>query len=318
MARILVALGGNALARAGGSGDWAETVAQMRVTAEVLAQIAAEGHELIVTHGNGPQVGVLLRQNELAERELPRRPLDVLGAETQGQIGYLVQQELGAALGRAGVPRTVIAIVSRTVVGRRDPAFRDPTKPIGRYYSEEEARILRKREGWTMLYDGARGGWRRVVPSPKPERWLEGGALRRLFGPAWGSQIVPVVAGGGGIPVIERAPGQYEGVEAVIDKDRTAALVALELKAETLAILTDVPAAAVGFRTPWEKWLGKVSVAEVEGHWKRREFAKGSMGPKVEAAIAFLHRGGRRVIITDPPSLARSLRDETGTRITRD
>lgn len=315
MGRVLVALGGNALQRAGGHGTWPEQVAQMRVTADVLASLVVDGEELIVTHGNGPQVGMLLRQNELAEREVPRRPMDVLGAETQGQIGYLIEQELTAALVRAKVPRTVLTLVSRTVVSRRDRAFTHPEKPVGRYYTEAEARTLRKREGWQMAYDGARGGWRRVVPSPEPVRWIEGEGLRQLLPRGWGAHVVPVVTGGGGVPVVEKGKGIYEGVEAVIDKDRTAALVATSMDADTLVILTDVPAAAIGFGKPWEKWLGEVRASEMEMYLQRREFGEGSMGPKVEASLAFLRSGGRRAIITDPPSLGRAMRNETGTRI---
>lgn len=318
MGRVLVALGGNALQRAGGGGTWQEAVVQMRATAAALAGLVAEGQELIVTHGNGPQVGTLLRQNELAERELPRRPMDVLGAETQGQIGYLIEQELTAALVRAKVPRTVLAFVSRTVVSRRDRAFSHPTKPVGRYYTEAEARMLRKREGWEMVYDGARGGWRRVVPSPEPIRWLEGEGLRKLLPRGWGAHVVPVVTGGGGVPVIEKSQGTYEGVEAVIDKDRTAALVAATLGADTLVILTDVPAAAIGFRKAWEKWLGEVHASEMQSYLERGEFGEGSMGPKVQAALSFLRAGGHRAIITDPPSLGRAMRNETGTRIIPD
>jgi carbamate kinase len=318
MGRVLVALGGNALLRSGGQGTWPEQVAQMRLTAEVLATLVADGHELVVTHGNGPQVGALLRQNELAEREVPRRPMDVLGAETQGQIGYLIAQELTAALVRAKVPRTVLSIVSRTVVSRKDRAFSHPTKPVGSYYPETEARTLRKREGWEMIYDGARGGWRRIVPSPEPVRWVEGEAVRRLLTPGWGARIVPVVAGGGGVPVVEPGPGRFEGVEAVIDKDRTAAVVASTLEADTLVILTDVPAVAVGFRKPWERWLGEVSVTEMAGYLAKGEFGEGSMRPKVEAGLQFLAAGGHRVIITDAPSLRRAFRNETGTRISPD
>jgi carbamate kinase len=318
MGRVLVALGGNALQRAGGHGTWPEQVAQMRSTAAVLAGLVVEGHELIVTHGNGPQVGMLLRQNELAERELPPRPMDVLGAETQGQIGYLIQQELTSALVQAKVPRTVLALVSRTVVSKRDRAFAQPNKPVGRYYTEAEARTLRKREGWEMVYDGARGGWRRVVPSPAPIRWVEGESLRKLLPHGWGTHIVPVVTGGGGVPVVEHGKGSYEGVEAVIDKDRTAALVATTLGADTLVILTDVPAAAIGFGKRWEKWLGEVRLSEMRTHLQRGEFGEGSMGPKVEASLSFLGAGGRRAIITDPPSLGRAMRNETGTRIVAD
>jgi carbamate kinase len=318
MGRVLVALGGNALQRAGGQGTWTEQVAQMRATAVVLANLVVDGEELVVTHGNGPQVGALLRQNELAERDVPKRPMDVLGAETQGQIGYLIEQELSAALTRAKVPRTVLALVTRTVVSRRDRAFVHPNKPVGRYYTEAEARTLRKREGWEMVYDGARGGWRRVVPSPQPIRWVEGEALRKLLPRGWGAHIVPVVTGGGGVPVFERSKGIYEGVEAVIDKDRTAAIVAAALGADTLVILTDVPAAAIGFGKSWEKWLGEVHASEVETYLHRGEFAEGSMGPKVEASLGFLRAGGKRAIITDPPSLGRAMRNETGTRIFAD
>lgn len=315
MGRVVVALGGNALQRAGGEGTWGEQVAQMRLTADVLATLVVDGQELIVTHGNGPQVGVLMRQNELAERELPPRPIDVLGAETQGQIGYLIQQELTAALVRAKVPRVVLALVCRTAVSRRDRAFAHPSKPVGRYYSDVEARTLRKREGWQMVYDGARGGWRRVVPSPAPLRWVEGASLSAMLPRGWGSHIVPVVTGGGGVPVVESRRGIYDGVEAVIDKDRTAALVAKTMRADTLVILTDVPAAAIGFRRPWEKWLGEVTASEMAAYFRRGEFGEGSMGPKVEASLDFLRTGGRRAIITDPPSLARAMRNETGTRI---
>jgi carbamate kinase len=318
MVRTLVALGGNALARAGGAGTWNEAVGQMRLAVGALADLATEGQELIVTHGNGPQVGALLRQNELARREIPARPMYVLGAETEGQIGYLIQQELTAALRRAGVPRNVVTFVSRVVVSARDPAFRRPSKPVGRYYTESEARLLRKNEGWTMVYDGARGGWRRVVPSPKPVQWIEAAVVRGLFEAGWGDRLVPVVAGGGGVPVVERGRGVFEGVEAVIDKDLTGALVASEIGADSLAIVTDVPAVAIGFRKPWERWLGAVSAPEMARYLARGEFGEGSMAPKVEAAVSFLRNGGRRAVITDPPSLARALRNEAGTRIIRE
>ncbi|MCI4337069.1 MAG: carbamate kinase, partial [Thermoplasmata archaeon] len=184
MARILVALGGNALNRAGGDGSWGEAVDQMRRTAPALAELVVDGHDLVLTHGNGPQVGALLREAELSEREVPSRPLDVLGAETQGQIGYLIQQELSAALERAKAPRLVIPLICRMEVSARDPAFRSPTKPVGRYFTESEARVLRKRHDWQMVFDAHRGGWRRVVPSPRPVRWVEGPAVRAFLGKA--------------------------------------------------------------------------------------------------------------------------------------
>ncbi len=312
-----MALGGNALQRSGGEGTWAETVAQMRATAPALARVVAEGHELLVTHGNGPQVGALLRESELSSREVPPRPLPVLGAETEGQIGFLIQTELTAALERLRVPRTVATVICRVEVSPKDPAFRTPTKPVGRYYSENEARLHRKSDGWAMTYDGARGGWRRLVPSPRPIRWLEAELVRHLLRTGWGSQWVPVLTGGGGIPVVPKGRGVYEGVDAVIDKDLTASLVARELGLDTLAIVTDVPAVAVGFGRPWERWLGATTIEALETCLARGEFAEGSMAPKIQAGLEFLRGGGRHLIITDIPSLARSLRGEAGTRVSR-
>jgi carbamate kinase len=290
----------------------------MAATVPALVGLVVAGHDLVVTHGNGPQVGQLLRQNELAGREVPSRPLPVLGSETQGQIGGLIQRQLGNALGRAKMPRTVLTVITHIVVSRTDPAFRRPTKPVGREYSEAEARVLRKNEGWVMVFDGPRGGWRRVVASPRPLEWVERDGVRSwLLGPS-GHSVVPIVAGGGGIPVIRGRGGSLEGVDAVIDKDRTAALVAKDLDAETLAIVTDVPGVAVGFRRPWERWLGEVTAPELAEHLRRGEFAEGTMGPKVAAGLEFLSGGGRRFLITDIPSLPRALRGEAGTRVGRD
>jgi len=315
MAGILIALGGNALHRAGGGGSWEEARAQMHQTVTVLAEVAAGGEVLVLSHGNGPQVGALLRQNEVAAREIPPRPMDVLGAETQGQIGYLIQTELTPALRRRKVDRSVLTVISRTEVSADDPAFLHPSKPVGRYYPEDEARVLRKQFGWAMQYDGARGGWRRIVPSPRPVRWLEGAAVRSLLESGLGTGWIPVVAGGGGIPVVRKADGTYEGVEAVIDKDLAASLVGRELGVDTLAIVTDVPGAAIAFGKRGERWLTQVTRRELAGYLERGEFGEGSMGPKVAAGLEFLGGGGRRFIITDIPSLARALRGEAGTRV---
>ena len=315
MPGILVALGGNALHRAGGNGSWDEARIQMRQAVSVLAEVAASGEILVLSHGNGPQVGALLRQNELAAREVPPRPMDVLGAETQGQIGYLIQTELTPALLRRGVRRSVVTVISRTEVSASDPAFSHPSKPVGRYYPEDEARVLRKQYGWSMVYDGARGGWRRVVPSPKPVRWIEGDAVRSFLESSGGSSWIPIVAGGGGIPVVRRPDGTYEGVEAVIDKDLAASMVARELGIHTLAVVTDVPGAAISFGKRGERWLAHVSKRDLSEYYKRGEFGEGSMGPKVAAGIEFLDGGGRRFVIADIPSLARALRGEAGTRV---
>ncbi len=315
MAGLLVALGGNALQRAGGDGSWREARRQMARVAPVLAEVARTTVPLVVTHGNGPQVGVLLRQNELAASEVPSRPLDVLGAETQGQIGYLVQTELTHALREAHVARSVLTVISRTEVRAGDPAFRRPTKPVGRFYSDVEARLLQKGAGWVMVHDPARGGWRRLVPSPRPVRWLEGHAVRQLLEAGHGTRWIPVVAGGGGIPVVRRANGAYEGVDAVIDKDLGAALVANELGLERLAIVTDVPGAALDFGRSGERWLGEVSRADLARSLREGQFADGSMRPKIEAGLEFLRHGGRQFVVTDIPSLPRALRGEAGTRV---
>jgi carbamate kinase len=317
MPRTVVALGGNALTRPGGAHRWEEAIERMRATSGSLAQVVKDGHELVVTHGNGPQVGAALRQNEMAEREIPPRPLAVLNAETEGQIGFLIQQELAPALQRAGVPRAIFAMVTRIEVKARDAAFKRPSKPVGRYYSDDEARLYRKRSGWAMAYDGARGGWRRLVPSPRPIAWVEGEEVRRLFEGGLGRRVVLVAGGGGGVPVVRGRDGSYTAIDAVIDKDLTSALIAGVVGAETLVIVTDVPAVAVGFQKSWERWLGAVSAGELSKYLARGEFGEGSMAPKVEAALQFLRQGGRRVVITDIPSLRRGLRDEAGTRVTR-
>ena len=315
MSRVLVALGGNALQPAGGSGTWDEAEARMRRTARVLARLVADGHELVVTHGNGPQIGDLVREAELAKAEVPAPPMYVAGAESEGQIGYLVAQELSAALVRARTPRTVVPVVSRTEVARSDPAFREPSKPVGRFYSAAEARRHRSSDGWTLREDRARGGWRRVVPSPVPRRWLEGPAIRSALDRGLGRSCVFVVTGGGGVPVVRRRGGGYGGVDAVIDKDRAAALVARQLDCSTLVIVTDVRGAAIGFGRPGQRWLRDVAAVDLRRYLRAGEFGSGSMGPKVEAVLDFVAHGGREAVITDLGSLSLALRGAAGTRV---
>jgi carbamate kinase len=288
----------------------------MRRAASALAAVAVTGRDLVVTHGNGPQVGSLLREAELGAGEVPPPPLFVLGAETQGQLGYLIAQELDAALRNARTDRRVFPVVSRTVVSARDPAFRTPSKPVGQFYPEAEARRLHRTLGWTLREDRQRGGWRRLVPSPRPLRWLEGDIVRAMLDAGFGARCVFVVTGGGGIPVVRRR-GRWEGVDAVIDKDRTAALVGHQLRADTLAIVTDVPGAALDYGTDHPRWLGRVGLEELARAWRRGEFAEGSMGPKVEAGIRFLRSGGRTFVITDIRSLAKALDGRAGTRVER-
>jgi carbamate kinase len=315
MSRVVVALGGNAIQRAHDSGTWEEATRQMRRTAGSLASVVREGHELVVTHGNGPQVGVLLQEEELAASKIPVLPMYVAGAETEGQIGFLVAQELSSALSRVGRRRAVIPVVSRTEVSRRDPAFRSPSKPVGSFYSAQAAQRLHSENGWTMQEDKERGGWRRVVPSPIPLRWLEGEAIRAALDAGLGSQCVFVVTGGGGVPVVPGSGGHWVGVDAVIDKDLAAALAARQLNASDLIIVTDVPGAAVGFGTPHERWLGRVTAQELGAYLRKGEFAAGSMGPKVEAILDFVRHGGRRAVISDIPSLSAAIHGEAGTQV---
>ncbi len=313
MTRLLVALGGNALQPAHGSGTWNEAVRQMRRTARRLARLVLDGHELVVTHGNGPQVGDLVREAEIAAAEVPAPPMFVAGAESEGQTGFLVAQELSRALTRAGVPRIVVPVVCRTEVAASDPAFRAPSKPVGRFYTAAEARRHRAAEGWVLRQDRARGGWRRVVPSPRPRRWLEGPAVRSALDLGLGRSCVFVVTGGGGVPVLRRPDGSYAGVDAVIDKDRAAALVARELGCAMLVIVTDVPGAAVGFGRPGRRWLRDISADDLRRFLRAGEFGAGSMGPKVEAVLDFVEHGGRVAVITDLPSLSRALEGRAGT-----
>lgn len=317
MGRTIVALGGNALAKAGEKGTWEEAKANMEATAEELARISSTGEELILTHGNGPQVGSLLVQQEAAKLEIPPLPMSALGAMTQGWIGYLIEETLPPAMARLPAPQgkgvrwphAVLPLVTRVRVDPKDPSFRRPTKPVGPYYSENEARLVHKQKGWVMVHDMARGGWRRVVPSPRPLEILEGGPLRRLLDLGLGKWAIPVVAGGGGVPVVARRGRVYEGVEAVIDKDRTAALLGLAVGASTLAIVTDVPGAAIGFRTANERTLGRVSSRELRGYLEGGQFGEGSMRPKVEAALEFVEGGGERAIITNAIHLTAVIKD---------
>ncbi len=313
--RTVIALGGNALQRARSSGTWSEAVHQMRRTAPAIARIARTGREVLLTHGNGPQVGALLRSSEIAAREVPVPPMPAVDAESEGQIGYLIEQEIDSALAVANVRRRVAALIARMEVSPRDPEFRSPSKPVGRFYTSQEARRLRRREGWTMVRDAARGGYRRVVASPRPLRWLEADLVKGFFEAGLGSRWILVTGGGGGIAVVRRARGRIEGVDAIIDKDLGSAVIANAIGADTLAIVTDVPGVAVGFGTRSERWLGETTLEELERRSAAGEFPKGTMGPKVEAGIEFLRGGGHEFVVTDIPSMDRALRGEAGTRV---
>ncbi|GAA3764911.1 carbamate kinase [Spinactinospora alkalitolerans] len=274
---------------------------------EHVADLIEAGTEVVLTHGNGPQVGNLLVKNELAAHVVPPVPLDWCGAQTQGTIGFTMVGALEAALHRRGLRRSAAALVTRTLVDAADPAFASPSKPIGRYLDRGEAeRLIELGQNWVDL--GARG-WRRVVPSPEPREILDAPAIGALLD----AGVVPVAAGGGGIPVVRDPSGAVRGIEAVLDKDRTAALLARTVRASTLVIATDVPNAVLDFGTPAARPIGRISAAELGEYAAAGHFGGGSMGPKVQAALRFVAAGGERAVITALDRLESGLAGAAGT-----
>lgn len=302
MARVVVALGGNALLRRGEPVSAATQRDNIRRAALALAQLMAEGHQLVVTHGNGPQVGLLALQGEAAGKGA--FPLDVLGAETEGMIGYVLQQELDNAY--AGAARFA-TLLTQVEVDPQDPAFAAPGKPVGSVYSEADAKRLAEQRGWSIARDG--DAWRRVVASPRPVRILEIEVIRLLVAQG----VTVICTGGGGIPVARRADGAYIGVEAVIDKDHASGLLAAELKADAFLMLTDVPAVYTGWGTPAQRALGDVTPQALAA----LDFAAGSMSPKVQAACDFVNRSGGMAGIGALDDASAILARRAGTRVVR-
>ena len=309
----VVALGGNALVRAGERGTLEEQMRHVEESVAPIAKVLAGGLPLIVTHGNGPMIGQSLLRGEVARNEVPPMPLFVMDAESQGSIGFLLQQALSNHLRRAGVGREVVCVLTRVVVDPRDPSFEVPTKPVGMFYSAEDAARLAAERGWVMTEDSGRG-FRRRVPSPEPLRIPEARVIGRL---AQGGVVV-VAAGGGGIPVVEAADGTLAGVDAVVDKDRASALLGLQAGAERLLVLTSVDAVYESFGTPAQKRLPRLSSAEAARLLAAGEFPPGSMGPKIQAAMAFLEGGGQEARIGLPEQLESILTGEAGTVIVRE
>jgi len=311
---VVVALGGNAISPCGAR-DRDDVAAQYQRTlrtAEQLLHLAEGERPLLLTHGNGPQVGDSLRRGEAAAQAglLPRLPLDACVADTQGRMGFMLQQCLDNALAAAGVRRPTAALLTRTVVEPTDPAFGDPCKPVGDFYDEAAAKRHMASDGWVMREDAGRG-WRRVVPSPQPREILEEPTIRDLLDLG----VIVIAAGGGGIPVTRQPDGSLLGVEAVVDKDLTAALLAARLGAETLLILTGVDHVALDYGRPAQRDLYGVSAAELAGYVTQGQFAPGSMLPKVQAALAFLGQGGHRAIITSPELSEKALTGTGGTQV---
>ena len=311
--RIVVALGGNAILRSKELSSYEEQFENVRRTCRQVAQLIAEGYQPICTHGNGPQVGNLLIQNEAAARLVPSVPLDVCGAETQGQIGYMIQQALRNELGARGLWRPVVSVITQVLVNADDPAFATPTKPVGPFMPREVAdqRTREKGETWAMI-DGR--GWRKLVPSPQPGRIVEVDIIHALLD----AGAVVIACGGGGVPVLGRPDGGLQGVEAVVDKDLAAARLALEVRAGMLLILTDVPGVAIDYGKPTQRFVRQMTLTEFETLLVREPFSAGSMGPKVRAAYRFVHDGGGRATICALEDALAGLRGEAGTVVVPD
>lgn len=316
MKTAVVAIGGNAILHPKESGTKEEHYKNLQITCTHLAELIREGYDIVFTHGNGPQVGNIVLQNELASEKVPPLPLDVCVAESEGEIGYLLQQVLTNKLNELGLNKTVVSVITQVLVDKDDPAFKNPTKPIGHYYTKDEAMRLMKERGWKMIEDKARGGWRYVVPSPKPIDIVEKDAIMRLIFSGKTSPIVVIASGGGGIPVIRTENG-YEGVEAVIDKDLAASVLASSIKEKLFIMVTDVPKVALNFGTLFQKDLDRITLKEAKKYLTKGHFPPGSMGPKIEAAISFLERGGEKVIITTPENLLKAIQEKEGTHIVK-
>lgn len=309
MDRVVVALGGNALLRRGEEDTFQNMYRSARLAAERVADIAAAGWEVVLTHGNGPQVGRILLQQEAARGWVHPMPLDVCGAQSQGQIGYLLQVTIGDVFFERGQERPVATVLTLTRVPADDPAFRDPTKPIGPFYEANEADKLVAEQGWAVKPD-PHGGFRRVVPSPSPYSIVEAPVIRGLVADG----VIVIASGGGGVPVIEDGP-RLVGVEAVVDKDHAAAILARDVEASTLLILTDVKRAQRGFGTDHAEELERLTVREARELLDAGEFAAGSMGPKVQAAVDFVEAGGARAAIGDLDEAVAVLEGAAGTTI---
>lgn len=308
--KVVIALGGNALLHKGASASAEAQLEVVKKTAEYLAEISCRGNELAIVHGNGPQIGNIILANEAAADIVPAMPFDVCGAMSQGYIGYHIQQALRFALKKRGRDLPVVSIITQVVVDENDPAFNNPSKPIGPFYTKEEAEKIAKVQGYDMKEDAGRG-WRRVVASPMPQRIVEFSCLREL----WDTTIV-VTAGGGGIPVVEHADGSLQGIAAVIDKDLAAARLACDIEADMMMILTEVEKIYLNYGSPAQTELNQVTIEEAEQYRSEGHFAPGSMLPKIDAALMFLKENpGKKVIITSLLKSVEALDGKTGTVI---
>lgn len=308
----VLALGGNAIIKAGEKGTISQQFANTRDSLGGIVELISQGYKLAITHGNGPQVGNLLRQQEAGEKEgLAPLPLGVLNAATEGTMGYMIEQSLQNKLHLHGIDKQVITLISQVVVDRNDPSMLNPTKYVGStYYSAEQAEELKKTLGWTMKEDSGKG-FRRVVPSPLPQKIIPADTIKELV--KRGEIVIAV--GGGGIPIYVEDDGTYEGVDAVIDKDFASALLAINIEADLFVILTGVDKVAVDYGKESQRDLDLMTVAEAKRYYKEKQFPAGSMGPKIKAAIDFIERGGKEVLITSIDRIVEAFAGKTGTRI---
>ncbi len=308
--KIVVALGGNAISRPDERGDIPDQINNCHVTAEYIVDLVEEGIKVIATHGNGPQVGNILRRVEAARDIVYPLPLDVCGAHSQGGIGYILQREIDNVFKRRGINKRAATIITQCLVDKNDPAFQNPTKPVGPFFTKEQAERIKKQSNYQFVEDAGRG-YRRVVPSPKPMEIIESDVINKMVD----NVGVVICCGGGGIPVIEEN-GNIVGVEGVIDKDYATSLLARKINADRIIITTGVEKVAINYNKPGEKYLDKLTVEEARKYYDMGEFPPGSMGPKILAAIEFIEATGKDVIITLPEKMKEALEGKTGTRIT--
>jgi len=309
---ILIAVGGNALIRAGQKGTAQEQFENAVETANAVVRLIRAGHRVVLTHGNGPQVGAMLTRSELAAAYAYRMPLDTCVAATQGEIGYVLQYAMWQAMQASGVKTPVVSLITQVVVDKADPAFLEPSKPIGPFYTRDVADRYRDLFDWVMREDASRG-FRRVVPSPEPREIVELEAIRACVERG----LVVIAGGGGGVPVFNDHD-ITKGVEAVIDKDHTSAILASQLEADLFVIATDVDRVRLDFRKPGERPVDRLTVTECRTHMERGQFPAGSMGPKIHAAVKFIERGGREAIVTNHEHLFDAVQGTGGTRIVPD
>ena len=307
---VVIAIGGNSLIKDARHMTVLDQYLAAGETCHHIATLVKEGYRIVITHGNGPQVGFILMRSEIAKTTLHQVPLESCVADTQGAIGYQVEQTLLNELKRQGLSKPIVSVVTQVVVAENDPAFTHPTKPIGPFFTQEDALHHQQQDGWTVKEDAGRG-WRRVVPSPRPLEIIEESVIDTLLA----HDVIVIAVGGGGIPVIRGDDGNLKECAAVIDKDAASSLLARHLKADLFIISTGVDKVALDFGKPTQRFIDRMTVGEARRHLEEGQFPAGSMGPKIEAAIAFLEQGGKEVIITQPHLLEQAIHGKNGTHI---